>query len=93
VDSASFSLSDEDQKNFDYLFGEGAYNEVQNFVSEIARINAPAGPRDEEQSWDEYEALENRLTAKFPGFSLEQLDSLLYAVNPDLYNGLFKKGN
>jgi hypothetical protein len=37
TDSASFSLSEKDQKNFDHIYGDGAYDTLQNGVNQLAR--------------------------------------------------------
>jgi hypothetical protein len=87
VNNRDFKLSSKDQNNFNHLFGEGAYDAVQDFISGVAMING-ANDQDKERAWDEYQSYETELSDF--GFTIDQIESILEAINPDLYNAFFR---
>lgn len=87
VSNRDFKLSSKDQNNFNHLFGEGAYDAVQDFISGVAMINGANEP-DKERAWDEYQSYETELSDF--GFTIDQIESILGAINPDLYNTFFR---
>ena len=97
VNSASFSLSDKDQKNFDHIFGKGAYKTLTEDVATLA-----GGLSDKLLKWsrsaDRYDSLDteffnniltdwiNTTAEKIPGITKDQLLAVIEAQVPELYD-------
>ena len=80
MNSASTQLSAKDQANFDYIFGDGAYDAVQKTLNYARNIRA-----DDQGLFRDFDALYDDLTNRFPFFTNDQIMGLLYAANPEAY--------
>lgn len=91
INSASTQLSAKDQKNFDYIYGDGAYDAVQQFISNMSpddpnigfEVTPGMNPALFEQHYND---LVDRLTSKVPGLNYEeQILDIVEKVNPNAY--------
>jgi hypothetical protein len=80
MNSASTQLSAKDQANFDYIYGDGAYETVQRTLNYARNIRA-----DDQGLFRDFDALYDDLTNRFPLFTNKQIMDLLYAANPEAY--------
>lgn len=86
VDSASFSLSERDQKNFDHLFGNGAYEKVQTYIKDLAEID----PRT--MTADAFSDAMASLEASLPTrMTTEQIDEFIKKANPEAWKAVSDK--
>lgn len=95
TNSASLSLSDKDQKNFDYIYGDGAYDEVQKFIADISPDNTGSDSfKNAENFYDtpkdvfveQFNKLFDKLISAVPGISEIQVFELIEKANPEMYN-------
>ena len=80
TNSASLSLSDKDQKNFDYLFGDGAYEAITNAASKARNISTLY-----QDAARDFDVLYEDLIHEFPTFTTDQIMGVLYMANPEAY--------
>jgi hypothetical protein len=80
VDSTSFSLSENDRDNFDYIYGEGAYDAVQNVIGNIQSFQV--SPGEEEKLEEQMDALANAI----PGITTDQIIAIAEKAHPSLFN-------
>ena len=85
---ANFSLNEEDQENFDYIYGEGAYETTKNAIDtaqkQIRNINIPnKGERYEQGGFlNDVESAFYHLAEQAPWLNEEQIFMLLEKMNP-----------
>ena len=80
IDSG-LSLNATDADNFDYIWGDGAYNAIQTMADSIKRVNP--GDRDANDTFDsQYENIKKL----FPGISDDTIFSILEAANPRAFD-------
>jgi hypothetical protein len=84
--SRDMSLSDKDIKNFDYLFGENAYNNVTTYIDKLAEID-PQNMTAEEFS-EAMDNLENSLPTKMIE---DEIDEIIKKANPEAYKAITDK--
>jgi hypothetical protein len=77
ADSSSLSLSETDQDNFDFIFGEGAYIKVSGIIEHVA--DGRAEVKDINEAWDDLEEAA-------PGLTSDQILTILESANPQLFN-------
>ena len=85
--SATLSLSEKDQKNFDYIYGDGAYEAVQQFITnmELGDGNTGFGHPDQmsQRLFEQrFNYLFDSLASKVPGLTSDQIFALIEKVNP-----------
>lgn len=94
TNSASLSLSDNDQKNFDYIYGDGAYDAVQKFIFDITPDNTRADSFKNSKNFHnmsrevfdaQFDSLCNELADKVPGISVEQVIDIVEKANPEIF--------
>lgn len=94
TNSASLSLSDKDQKNFDYIYGDGAYDAVQKFIFDITPDNTRADSFKNSKNFHnmsrevfdaQFDSLCNELADKVPGISVEQVIDIVEKANPEIF--------
>lgn len=94
--SASMTLSEKDQKNFDYIYGEGAYDAVQAFVKCMSPDDRDIG-FDVYQSMNpalfetHYNKLVDKLSSSVPGLSYNQILDIVEKANPNAYKAATDK--
>jgi hypothetical protein len=80
IDSG-LSLNATDADNFDYIWGDGAYNAIQTMADSIKRLRP--GERDANDTFDyQYENIKKL----FPGISDDTILSILEAANPKAFD-------
>lgn len=89
INSASMTLNNKDAENFDYIFGDGAYDAIQGFVGGL-----PRGLNDTVLMWQRtknngvFEQYLNKwmddVSAAVPGLTKNQLLAIVEAKVPDL---------
>jgi hypothetical protein len=72
ANSASASLSDKDQENFDAIYGSGAYNELQGYLSNIKSVG----------SENDFDSAVDDIKNAFPSFTIDQIMAMLQNANP-----------
>lgn len=80
TNSASFSLSEKDQKNFDYIFGDGAYNTLKGIQRGAEQLSA-----DDPQASSDMDLWYEDIYERFPRFTDEQIMAVLYKANPEVF--------
>ncbi len=96
TNSATTSLTEKDQKNFDYIFGEGAYDAVQRFILRMS----PEGREgftvsknmDPAIFKDHYSSLVERLANSVPGLTSDQIFKLIEKINPNAFAAATEDG-
>jgi hypothetical protein len=100
TNSASRSLSEEDQKNFDYIFGDGAYSTTKKVMEEVEKLQPPKvlydiqqGEYRAERRYDDLDArideIIDELVASVQGITDEQIYAIFDAINPDVMKYYF----
>ena len=102
VDSASFSLSDKDQKNFDYIYGDGAYDAVQLFVRNISPSPSTGTPNSEGFGdpdrmsqgvfEEQFNYLFDNLAREVPILTEDQIFALIQKANPKVFTAATTEG-
>lgn len=81
ADSASLSLSENDQDNFDYIYGDGTYDAVQDVITAIKDLQPTDSGLD-----TQFDSSFEGLSSIIPGLTVDQLCSILLRANPEAYN-------
>lgn len=95
ANSASLSLSDKDQKNFDHLFGNGSYDAVQEVMEAAKNIKPPEVRYDEiqgeyravfydQQTDTQIDNLIDQLTKTMNNVTTDQIYAIFNSINPDI---------
>lgn len=86
VASRDMNLSDKDIKNFDYLFGENAYDNVTTYIQKLAEIDPHT--MTEAVFSDKMAELEESLPTKM---NTDQIDEIIKKVNPEAWKAISDK--
>lgn len=83
VGSHSMALDTKDQSNFNQLFGNGAYDKVQTYITDVADIN-PQNMTAEEFS----EAMDNLANSLPTKMTEDEIDEIIKKANPEAYKAI-----
>ena len=85
LESGSFTLGSGDKDNFDYLFGDGAYDAIKEFEFQIGDIQYGHDPQEDK---DNFYGIYQTLMRNYD-FNEDVLDKIVQTRYPDLWNFMF----
>lgn len=86
IESDNLTLSPTDADNFDYLYGDGAYDAIQKFSDNILSIQYGHDPEDDE---DKYFTAYSWAKKVSPYLSDDIFDRIVQTINPELWDFMF----